>query len=148
MQIMRFLRRNIRKTAQHDRLDSKYQHKAVHINVLTLDNPYQTQTSGNPIWIIFFSWKIWQKLEIFVSDFSIFVFFGVLAQKRCFWALWHSLLIFGLILTCNTALERYYVNYARFVHFEKSQKMKAIEQKKRFFSFSSFASSAFIFRDI
>ena len=40
---------NIRKTAQHDRLDSKYQHKAVHINVLTLDNPYQTQTSGNPI---------------------------------------------------------------------------------------------------
>jgi len=40
-----------------------------------------------------------------------------------------------------------HVDYARFVSFEKSQKMKALEQKNDF-SFPSFASTAFIFEDI
>ena len=43
----------------------------------------------------------------------------------------HSLLIFWLIFTFYTAIESYeHVDYTCFIHFEKSQKMKALGQKK------------------
>ena len=48
-----------------------------HINVSTFYDPYQAHTSGGPIWI-FLSLKDMAKTRgMTVSDFSIFVSFGV-----------------------------------------------------------------------
>ena len=65
--------------------------------------------------------EIWEKQEkrAFYSVFVLFLSFL------------HSLLIFWPIFTFYTAIESYgHVDYTCFIHFEKSQKMKALGQKK------------------
>ena len=48
----------------------------------------------------------------------------------------HSSVIFWQIFTCNMAMEGYrHEDHACFVHIEKFQKVKALEQKRGYFCF-------------
>ena len=77
--------------------------------------------------------KLWKKNYLKNNCIEIWA----IQEKRAFYSVFvlflsflHSLLIFWPIFTFYTAIESYgHVDYTCFIHFEKSQKMKALGHK-------------------